>query len=180
MKSKQTSVRFLCLTAVMAALVCVATMVIQIPIPLGYANLGGAFIMLAAVFLGKRSGLWAGGIGSAMADLLSGFAMWAIPTFIIKSGTGWIVGHIAYGKDNTCTVCSIRTAVAAIVGMVWTVVGYTVFGAILYGGLAEGLASAPGLAVEGVLNFAVFYGVGVLLEKANIRPLLMADRRVKE
>ena len=180
MNSKQISVRFLCLTAVMAAMVCVATMVIQIPIPLGYANLGGSFIMLTAVFIGKKSGALAGGIGSAMADILSGFAVWAIPTFLIKSVTGLIVGQIEHTKDNACTVFSVRTVIAAVVGMAWTVIGYTVFGAILYGGLEAGLASAPGLVIEGILNMAAFYGIGSLLEKAHIRPLLMADRKVQE
>ena len=85
MKSKAFSTRFLCMTGIMAALVCMMTMVIQIPIPLGYAHLGDAFILLTVLFVGKRSGFWAGGIGSALADLLTGYAYWAVPTFIIKS-----------------------------------------------------------------------------------------------
>ena len=61
MNSNKFSARFLCMTAVMAALICVMTMVVQIPIPLGYAHLGDAFILLTVLFVGKRSGIWAGG-----------------------------------------------------------------------------------------------------------------------
>ncbi|MCI6926921.1 MULTISPECIES: ECF transporter S component [Butyricicoccus] len=177
MNSNKFSARFLCMTAVMAALICVMTMVVQIPIPLGYAHLGDAFILLTVLFVGKRSGIWAGGIGSALADLLTGFTGWVIPTFIIKSLMALFVGKIAYNKDGTCTLFSARALIACVVGMVWMVVGYTVAGAILYGGIAQGLASTPGLAVKGVLNLAVCYGVGALFEKAKVRPLLTSERK---
>lgn len=177
MDSRKCSARFLCITAMMAALVCVTTMVIQIPIPLGYAHLGNAFILLAVMFVGKRTGVWAGGIGSALADLLTGYAYWALPTFVIKSVMALIVGRLAYTKEGSCTLFSIRSAVGCVLSMIWMVVGYTVSGAVLYGGIAAGLASAPGLAAEGILNLAVYYGVGTLFEKAKIRPLIAADRK---
>lgn len=175
MNSNKFSARFLCTTAIMAALICVMTMVVQIPIPLGYAHLGDAFILLTVLFVGKRSGIWAGGIGSALADLLTGFTNWVLPTFLIKSLMALFVGMIAYKKDHTCTLFSARALVACVIGMAWMVVGYTVAGAILYGGIAQGLASTPGLAVKGILNLAICYGVGALFEKAKIRPLLTVE-----
>ncbi|MEI3175535.1 MAG: ECF transporter S component [Lachnospiraceae bacterium] len=60
---------FICMTALATALVCVATMVVQIPIPLGYAHLGDSCILLAAYLFGWKIGLFAGGVGSALADL---------------------------------------------------------------------------------------------------------------
>jgi len=41
--------------------------------------------------LGKRLGWLAGGLGSALADLLGGYAHWAPWTFLIKSAEGYIV-----------------------------------------------------------------------------------------
>lgn len=177
MKSKAFSTRFLCMTGIMAALVCIMTIVIQIPIPLGYANLGNAFILLTVLLVGKRSGFWAGGIGSAMADLLTGYAYWAIPTFLIKSLMAYLVGKIAYNKDGTCSLYSVRFLIACAVGMTWMVMGYTVVGAMLYGSWEAGIASMPGLAIEGVLNLVVFYGVGTLFEKSKVGPMLSADRK---
>ena len=75
----------MCITAVFMALTCVATMVVQIPIPLGYAHLGDSVILICAFFFGPVVGALAGGIGSAMADILTGFAVWAVPTIIIKT-----------------------------------------------------------------------------------------------
>lgn len=177
MKSKAFSIRFLCMTGIMAALVCIITMMIQIPIPLGYLNLGNAFILLTVLLIGKRAGFWAGGIGSAIADLLTGYVYWAIPTFFIKSLMAYIAGKIAYNKDGICSLYSVRFLIAGVIGMAWMVAGYTVTGAMLYGSLAAGVASTPGLAVEGVINLVVCYGVGALLEKSKVRPMLAADRK---
>lgn len=55
--------------------------------------------------------------------------------------------------------------------MLFMAFGYTVAGAILYGSIASGLASTPGLLAEGVINIIVFYGIMSVLEKAGIRKL---------
>ena len=71
-------------TGLMTALVFVATYVPHIPIPLGYAHLGDAVIFLLAVLAPRRSVLFAACLGSAMADIFGGFALWAGPTILIK------------------------------------------------------------------------------------------------
>ena len=67
------------------ALTCIATMLIQIPIPLGYAHLGDSVILITAYLFGPVVGALAGGIGSAMADILTGYPVWAVPTLLIKT-----------------------------------------------------------------------------------------------
>ena len=100
---KYTSNTFsLCCGALLTALICILTMVIQIPIPLGYAHLGDAAILLGATYFGRREAVWASGLGSCLADLLTGFTQWVIPTFFIKV----IIALIASG------FCSIKTAVS--------------------------------------------------------------------
>ena len=75
----------ICMTAMFAALICVATMVIQIPSPLGgYVNFGDCFILVAAWVLGPVYGFAAGGIGSALADAFTGYAHYIPGTFVIK------------------------------------------------------------------------------------------------
>lgn len=75
----------LCVTGMFTALICVATMVIQIPAPIvGFLNLGDCFVLVAAWILGPWYGFVAGGIGSALADLLTGFAQYIPATLIIK------------------------------------------------------------------------------------------------
>lgn len=164
----------LCCGALMAAVICVMTMIVQIPIPLGYAHLGDAFILLTAAFLGKREGIWAGGIGSAMADLLTGYTQWVIPTLIIKAVLALIAGLLMYDSEGNFRLFSIRNTAAAILSMAWMVFGYVVVGGVLYGSMAAGLASAPGLIVKSILNIAVYFVVAGVFEKARLRALIHA------
>ena len=58
----------------LAALICVATMVIKIPSPLnGYINLGDCIVLLSGWLLSPVYGFMAAGLGSALADLFAGY-----------------------------------------------------------------------------------------------------------
>ena len=79
-------IKTLVMAALFAALICAATMVVAIPLPAsGYANLGDCVVILAGCLLGPLWGAAAAGIGSALADVLVGFAVYAPATFIIKA-----------------------------------------------------------------------------------------------
>ena len=68
-------IRKLVLAALMAALCTIMTMVIQVPSPMqGYVNLGDCAVLMSAWVLGPLYGGAAAGIGSALADQLSGYA----------------------------------------------------------------------------------------------------------
>ena len=61
-------------------------MLIKIPSPLkGYINLGDGIVLLAAWVLPLPYGLVAAGLGSALADLFSGYVVYAPATFAIKA-----------------------------------------------------------------------------------------------
>ena len=74
------------MTALFAALACVATMSIRIPTPGtgGYIHPGDALVILSGIILGPGWGLMAAGIGSAMADLLGGYFIYVPITFAVK------------------------------------------------------------------------------------------------
>ncbi|MEG1848513.1 MAG: ECF transporter S component [Lachnospiraceae bacterium] len=87
--------RTLVTAALLAAFTCIATMVIQIPTPtLGYIHPGDCLVLLSGVILGPVLGGFTAGIGSMLADLLSGYAIYVIPTFIIKALTACIAGYL--------------------------------------------------------------------------------------
>ena len=79
-------VRILIHTALMAALVFIATWAVKIPIPAagGYVHPGDALVLLAGITLGPLWGGLAAGIGSALADLLGGYVVYVPATLIIK------------------------------------------------------------------------------------------------
>ena len=74
-------------TALFAALICAATVTVQIPVPAthGYVNLGDCFVILAGVFLGPLCGALAGGFGSALSDIIFGYTAYAPATLMIKA-----------------------------------------------------------------------------------------------
>ena len=145
------SIQQMCITALFMALVCVATMVIQISIPLGYAHLGDCMILFTAYMFGPVVGALASGIGSALADIFTGFAIWAVPTLIIKT----IMPLIAWAFFRKSKEMPTLLA-GSIVTLLFMVICYVIAGAILYGSVAMGIASAPGLLIKAVVNFAVF------------------------
>ena len=163
----KTSVRRLTTAALGAALVCIATSIFKFPIPLGYAHLGNCMILLFGVYFDPWIGAFAGGVGSAISDLL-GYPEWALPTLIIKSIMGLAVALIAKKRGQQPTLKSLRPLLAVIVGIVIMILGYFIAGSILYGSIAVGATQIPGLALEGVIGIVLFYVIAGALEAAGI------------
>lgn len=153
----------ICVTAMFAALICVATMLIQIPSPLnGYVNFGDCFILIAAWVLGPVYGFAAGGIGSALADLFTGYVHYVPGTFIIK-------GLIAVAAALICRAMLKKLgkvvipayAVSALAGEMIMVGGYYLYAALLFGkSFAGAAASVPGNLIQGA--FGLICGVVII------------------
>ncbi|MBP3559105.1 MAG: ECF transporter S component [Clostridia bacterium] len=87
--------RKIAIASMLAALVCVATMIIKIPSPLkGYINLGDCVVLLSGWLLPPGYSFLAAGVGSALADVFSGYAVYAPVTFAIK-GLMAVVAYFA-------------------------------------------------------------------------------------
>ncbi len=155
-------VRAIVMTALLAALTCVATMVIQIPSPTGgYVNLGDTVVLLSAFLLGPLYGAVSGGIGSMLADVLSGYMIYAPATLVIKATMAAAAGiwyRAARGNRS-------GTVVSAILGEVPMVVGYWAYDAWLLGSLAGGAAGIPANLVQAVFGIAASVLLTVLLRK---------------
>ncbi|HSQ89319.1 ECF transporter S component [Romboutsia sp.] len=148
--------RNLVLNGLMIALVCIATMVIQAPTPgtNGFVNIGDSVIFVTSILFGPVPGMLAGGIGSALADVLSGYSHWALFTLIIKGAEGYIVGSIV--KNNSSLIKSI---IASTIGAIVMVFGYFVAGGILEGSFLVSAGSIPSNMVQGGVSIVI----GVLL-----------------
>ena len=170
----------LVLTAVMAALVLIATNIIHLPSfgPSGYVNLGDAFVLLSVLFLGPLYGGLAGGLGSALADILSGYAVFAPGTFVIKFLMGVAAGLIVkLFKSKDINVFSY--GVGAIVGEVIMVFGYFVYEAFVLG---YGMAAAAGIisnSFQAVVNVVLFLALTVAVKKSNAKTLITEKIQLK-
>ena len=73
------------IASLLAALTCIATMIIKIPTPLkGYINLGDCVVLTVGWLLPPSYAFLAAGLGSAFADIFSGYITYAPATFVIK------------------------------------------------------------------------------------------------
>ena len=153
--NRNSQVRKLTLAALFAAFTCVATMLIQIPTPTkGYVNLGDCLVNISAWLLGPAFGAAAAGIGSAMADVLSGYTLYAPATLVIKAlmaAVSWAVYRAAVQKFRTFP-SRILAAVAAEVIMS---LGYFLFEALLSRSFAAAAVGIPANLVQGALGAAL-------------------------
>ena len=155
MEKKFFTTQELVFTALMTALVFVATYLPHIPIPLGYAHLGDAVIFLLAFLAPRRTTLFAACIGSALADLLGGFALWIVPTLVIKFVMAEIVCRIGRRGNEIAPRSGIIAAL--FLASLWMAAAYTLAGAVLYASLPAALASTPGLLMEVAVNSIITF-----------------------
>ena len=151
-------------TALLTALVFVATAFINIKLPIlssgGLVHLGNVMLFAAAILFGKKKGAIAGAIGMALFDLSSGWALWAPFTFIVRGVMGYIVGAISYSKDRNGNNFLVNI-LAVVVSGIWMIIGYYITEVILYGNLLAPVASIPG----NITQLAVGLVLGLPLAK---------------
>ena len=165
------TVRSLTLAALMIALMTLATLIIRIPNPAtqGYINLGDAMLMTIALVFGWRIGGIAGGVGSALADALGGYFLWAPWTLVVKGIEGVLVGSIAAwggrSAGNGTAPRRIAAFAAVLVGGAWMVSGYYLAGSVLFGGVAA-LTEIPGNLTQAGVAVVVALPLSAVLRNA--------------
>jgi len=156
--SKNSKILELTLTAVFAGLVAITTMMIRFPIPAtnGYFNIGDAVIFIAALLFGPVIGGLAGGVGSAISDII-GYPMFAPYTLVIKGIEGWLVGKIS-GK-------TLRSYwIACVLGGGEMVVGYFTVETLLFG-VGAALEELPFNMFQVVAGVAIGPATALLLKR---------------
>lgn len=141
-------------TALLAALVCVATFIIKIPSPItgGYTHMGDGFIFIAVILLGKNNGAWAGAIGAALADIIGGYSFYALPTFIIKGVMALIMGTMI--EKLPCSIKH-KWVVGAVIGSVWQILAYYVVGSLFVGNFITTISEIPGNTIQSAAGIIV-------------------------
>jgi len=152
MVKQQKAVIQISLMAVMSALVAVGTLIVRIPNPMGgYFNVGDVMIFVAALTFNPLIGGVAGGLGSAIADII-GFPVFALPTLVIKGLEGLLAGLIK-NKKNVY-----RDVLAVVVAGAEMVVGYFLVELFLWGlggALAEVPANIAQIAIGGLVGIPI-------------------------
>ena len=127
------STKRLVTAALLTALVCVATLIIRIPSPFkGYINLGDCIVLLAGWLLPPGYGFLTAGIGSALADLISGYAVYMPATFVIKGFTA-LTAYMMHKLISRRLKELPSGIISGIIAETVMTGGYYLFEGILYG-----------------------------------------------
>jgi len=102
MNSTRFTPRNLSIMALFTAVVLIVTMSFSMYVPAtrGFFNIGDSMVFLAALLFGPIIGAFAGGVGSALADLWLGYPYYAPATLVIKGFEGFIVGWLSTKKPK--------------------------------------------------------------------------------
>lgn len=148
------------MAALLAALVCVATMIIKIPSPLkGYVNLGDCIVLAAGWMLSPAYSFLAAGIGSSFADIFSGYVIYAPATFVIKGLMALIAFYVFKLLHNKIGNLPSRI-ISGVSAEITMMLGYLVFEGFLYGFIPS-LVNIPINGAQGVVGLVI----GIVLIK---------------
>ncbi len=152
------------ISSMLAALVCVATMIIKIPSPLkGYLNLGDCVVLLSGWLLSPGFAFFTAGLGSALADIFSGYVIYAPATFIIK-GLMAVACHVGFGFLKKRTSTFLSRLLSAILAEMIMIFGYLTFEGFLYGFFAS-MVNIPANIIQGIFGLIL----GMILIKIFVK-----------
>ena len=135
-----------------AALTALLTAVLHIPVGNGYVHCGDAVIYLAAAMLPLPYAAGAAAVGGALADVLSGYAVYALPTFIIKAMLAAVFSAVGGTQ-----MLEKRRILAMILCGLASVTGYWLTAVILYGGwAAQFIETVPGNCMQAIASGIVY------------------------
>lgn len=171
---KKFGVKDLTLMGLSIALVTVSTMLIQVPVPAtsGYIHLGDAFILIISAIFGPVFGLVAGGIGSGLADLLSGYAHWAPFTLVIKAAMGFVMGYFCRNSLKEGKLVGAKGIIGGFLASLVMIIGYLLGGTILKSSFEVALTSVPSNCIQGFGGYLIYILVAKVLEKVDIKKLV--------
>lgn len=161
MRKKNT--RLLCTSAIFTALVFVLTAYLHIPTNNGYIHVGDGIIYLAACLLPWPYAMAVGACGALLADCLTGFAVWAPASVVIKALTALL--FTAKGKRIMC----MRNRIMLLPAAVLCAGGYYLYESILYGNWIASLTGLPGSLTQSVTSSILFVVLGIAFDKMNFK-----------
>ena len=168
MNKNQKRLQRLVFSAMFCAVVFTATW-ISVPAPaIGNVNLGDAAILLSAWMLGGPWAAVAAGLGAALADLVSGYAVYAPATFLIKALM--VVAVIGIGKLGARTKRSDRLfrILGAIAAELVMITGYLLYESLVIGIGWAAVANVPFNAAQGAIGIVLAMAAYTLLRRAGI------------
>ena len=164
---KDQKIRLMCITGIFTAIVFVFTAYLHIPSHTGFTHVGDGFIYLAACMLPLPYAMFVGAGGALLADCLTGYAIWAPGSIIIKT-----VAVLFFSRKGA-RIISVRNLLALIPAWAICIGGYYLYEALITGNYAAPLAGIPGYITQSVLSSILFVVAGLAMDKLNLKNTLI-------
>lgn len=161
MKNKR--IKLICLAGLFTAIVFVFTAYLHIPSHTGYTHVGDGFIYLAACILPTPYAIFVGAAGALLADCLTGFAIWAPGSVIIKS-----VAVLFFTRKSE-KIITLKNILALIPASAVCIGGYYLYEALITQNFVSPLAGIPGYITQSVLSSILFVVLGLALDKLKVK-----------
>ena len=161
-KNRKKTLRLVAFCGIMAAFVFLGTQ-LRIPTAIGYVNLGDAVILIASYVIGPAA-FFPAAIGSAVADLIAGYPMYIIPTFVIKGLMGLVAGIIMKHPDHHPHIA--KRIIAGVLAELIMVSGYFAAEIFLYD-FAAATASIPFNLIQAAAALVIAVPVTYLLKNVK-------------
>ncbi|MBQ2135386.1 MAG: TIGR04002 family protein [Clostridia bacterium] len=158
-------IKLISLTGIFTAIVFVFTAYFHIPSHTGYTHIGDAFIYLAACILPLPYGIFVGAVGALLADCLTGFALWAPASVIIKS-----LSVIFFCRNDK--IITLKNCLALFPASTLCIGGYYLYESLITGNFTSPLAGIPGYVTQSILSSILFIFVGISCDKLKIKHLI--------
>lgn len=164
---KDQKIRLMCITGIFTAIVFVFTAYLHIPSHTGYTHVGDGFIYLAACMLPLPYAMFVGAGGALLADCLTGYAIWAPGSIIIKTVA------VLFFSRKSARIISIRNLLALIPAWAVCIGGYYLYEALITGNFVAPLSGIPGYITQSVLSSILFVVAGLAMDKLNAKNTLV-------
>lgn len=169
---KKERIKLMCLAGVFTAVVFVFTAYLHIPSHTGYTHVGDGFIYLAACLLPLPYAMFVGAGGALLADCLTGFAIWAPGSVIIKT-----VAVLFFSRKGV-KIITWRNMLALIPAWALCIGGYYLYETLITGNFVSPLAGIPGYITQSLLSSILFVAVGLAMDKLNIKPMINGGKSI--
>lgn len=163
---KNQEIKRMCYAGIFTAIVFVFTAYLHIPSHTGYTHVGDAFIYLAACLLPLPYAMFVGACGALLADCLTGFAIWAPGSVIIKT-----LAVVFFSRKSKNIIC-LRNIIALIPAWILCIGGYYLYEALITGNFVAPVAGIPGYITQSALSTVIFVIVGINLDKIGVKSKL--------
>lgn len=164
MKNRKT--KLICISGIFTALVFVVTAYLHIPSHTGYTHVGDGLIYIAACLLPLPYAMFVGAAGALLADCLTGFAIWAPGSVIIKA-----LAVLLFSSRKQKIIC-VRNTIALIPASAICIGGYYLYESLITLNFIAPLSGIPGYITQSVLSSVLFVLLGISLDRFKIKTLL--------